>query len=56
MRAVIEVIWAKESLGPDCDLYGWDGPGWYFWESEAWIHGPFNTKEEAEAAMRNYNA
>jgi hypothetical protein len=51
----IQVYFSKEELGPDSDLYGWDGPGWYFWESEAWIHGPFSTREKAAEAMRHYD-
>lgn len=44
-----------EQMFQDGDLAGWDGPGWYFWdETEAYCHGPFTTKSEAEAAKTKY--
>ncbi len=36
---------------------GWDGAGWYFWEYDelgAICHGPFESKEQASAAMDEY--
>ena len=36
-------------------LYGWNGPGWYFWdETEAHCYGPFETAEEANKKLKEY--
>ena len=41
--------------GPDSDLYGYKGPGWYFWD-ETWTqaNGPYPDLEKAKKAMRKY--
>lgn len=37
------------------DMQGWDGPGWYFWdETQAYCHGPFDTKGQASEALNVY--
>lgn len=50
-----EWIHLLEEETPELVLAGWDGPGWYFVdESQANIHGPFETRAEASRAMRAY--
>lgn len=45
--------WPGDPL--DGELAGYDGPGWYFWdETQAYCHGPFGTKEDAESALTSY--
>jgi hypothetical protein len=39
----------------DCEIAGWQGAGWYFWdESDAYCHGPYTSFEEADEAMYKY--
>lgn len=39
----------------DTKRFGWDGPGWYFFDdTEAYMHGPFASMDEAKEAERNY--
>lgn len=35
----------------DEDVYGWDGPGWYYAMSHCDIDGPFDSEEQAFAAL-----
>lgn len=38
-------------------IFGWKGPGWYHRdETDAYIHGPFPTEQEAEDALSDYIA
>lgn len=35
--------------------YGWNGPGWYFWdESQAYCHGPYESGEVANNKLKEY--
>lgn len=35
--------------------WGWNGPGWYFWdESEAYCHGPYESQEAANNKLHEY--
>lgn len=39
----------------DGPLAGWQGDGWYFWdETGAYCVGPFDTKDEATKAAKDY--
>jgi len=48
-----EIVFYSEDTG-DLRAAGGDGAGWYFWvEPEAYLAGPFGTREEAQEAMNN---
>lgn len=35
--------------------WGWNGPGWYFWdESGAYCHGPYESAEITNNKLREY--
>ena len=41
--------------GPDGDLWGWSGPGWYFWdEAQTMAYGPYSERSTAYLALANY--
>ena len=46
--------WTSEP-GPHASSYGYDGPGWYFYD-ETWtgLHGPFSSLGECRAALAVY--
>lgn len=47
----IEESWHE----PDATMSGFTKPGWYFWdETQAYCHGPYETREEAEASIKEY--
>jgi hypothetical protein len=33
---------------------GWDGAGWYFWDEEDRLHGPYLSKKEAEMMLEGH--
>ncbi len=48
-NGVIEYLTAGEAL------WGYEGPGWYFWdETWAYCHGPYASREEASVAVNKY--
>lgn len=35
--------------------WGYQGPGWYFWdETEAYCYGPYKSEKAAEIALNKY--
>ena len=48
-------IYYYENATPDLEDAGYTKPGWYFWdETDAYCHGPFETEEQAREALRGY--
>ncbi len=42
--------------GPDGDLWGWAGAGWYFWdETGSQGYGPYEDEATARRALRRYS-
>lgn len=48
--------WVKfYDYGPQSQLWGYSGPGWYFWdESETFAYGPYESEDLASRAMDVY--